>query len=109
MHTPTNESYLCFDSNSYTIGVDNHASRCIANSPHLFTDLTLVPQGKQVKGIGAGLSIEDVGTYVMRIQDDNGKLHKIKIPNSLFLPKLRRCLLSPQHWSQEAKARGNKG
>jgi hypothetical protein len=81
----------------------------MANSPHLFTDLKLVPQGKQVEGIGAGLAIEGVGTYVMRIQDDNGKLHEIKIPNSLFLPKLKRCLLSPQHWAQEAKAKGNKG
>jgi hypothetical protein len=29
--------------------------------------------------------------------------HKIKIPNSLCVPELRRCLLSPQHWVQEAK------
>ncbi len=108
-HTPIDESYLRFDSNSYTIGVDNHASRCMANSPHLFNDLKLVPQGKQVKGIGAGLAIKGVGTYVMRIQDDNGKSHEIKIPNSLFLPKLKRCLLSPQHWAKEARAKGNKG
>ena len=109
VQTHADESYLRFDSDSYTIGVDNHASRCMANSPHLFTDLKLIPQGKQVEGIGAGLQIEGVGTYVMRLQDDKGKLHEIKIPNSLFLPKLRRCLLSPQHWAQEAKARGNKG
>ncbi len=109
VQTHADESYLRFDSDSYTIGVDNHASRYMANSPHLFTDLKLVPQGKQVKGIGTGLEIEGVGTYVMRLQGNKGKLHKIKIPNSLFLPKLRRCLLSPQHWAQEAKARGNKG
>ncbi len=29
--------------------------------------------------------------------------HKIKIPNSLHIPELKRCLLSPQHWVQEAK------
>jgi len=46
----------------------------MANSPHLFTDLKLVPQGKQVEGIGAGLQIEGMGTYVMRLQDDKGKL-----------------------------------
>ncbi len=81
----------------------------MANSPHLFIDLKLIPQGEQVEGIGAGLAIKGVGTYVMRIEDDKGKLHEIKIPNSLFLPKLRVCLLSPQHWAQEAKAKGNKG
>ena len=44
----------------------------------------------------------------MRIEDDNGRSHTIKIPNSLYLPELRLCLLSPQHWAQEAKAMGNK-
>ncbi len=29
--------------------------------------------------------------------------HKIKNPNSLYVPELRRCLLSPQHWVKEAK------
>jgi hypothetical protein len=45
----------------------------------------------------------------MRIKDDDGGTHTIKIPNSLYLPKLRQCLLSPQNWAQEAKAKGNKG
>jgi hypothetical protein len=29
--------------------------------------------------------------------------YKIQIPNSLHAPELKRCLLSPQHWVQEAK------
>jgi hypothetical protein len=29
--------------------------------------------------------------------------HEIKIPNSLYVPELKRCLLSPQHWVQEVK------
>ena len=53
--------------------------------------------------------MKGTGTFVMRINDDNGKTHVIKIPNSLYLSKLRGCLLSPQHWAQEAKTRkGNK-
>ena len=100
------ESYLHFDSDSYKIGVDNHASRCMVNSPHLFTELQLIPKGKQVDGIGAGLKIEGVGTYEMSLEDDAGRKHKIQIPNSLYLPELRQCLLSPQHWAQEAKAKG---
>ncbi len=30
-------------------------------------------------------------------------VHEIKIPNSLYVPELKRCLLSPQHWVQEVK------
>jgi hypothetical protein len=81
----------------------------MANSPHLFEDLKLIDQGKQVDGIGAGLVIKGTGTFVMRIEDDDRETHTTKIPNSLCLPNLRVCLLSPQHWAQEAKAMGNKG
>jgi hypothetical protein len=101
--------YMHFDSDSIWIGVDNHASFCMANSPHLFEDLRLTEQGTQVQGISEGLQVKGTGTFVMRINDDDGKTHVIKIPNSLYLPKLGGCLLSPQHWAQEAKARkGNK-
>jgi hypothetical protein len=106
---PPDEPLLTFDSDSFQIGVDNHASFCMADSPHLFEDLQLIDQGKQVDGIGAGLVIKGTGTFVMRIEDDDRETHTIKIPNSLYLPSLRVCLLSPQHWAQEAKAMGNKG
>ena len=49
-----------------------------------------------------GLAIKGKGTFKFSIQDDNGKIHTIKIPNSLYLPGLKQCLLSPQHWAQEA-------
>ena len=100
---------LHFDSDSFPIGVDNQASRCMANAPHLFEDLRLMPGHEKVDGIGEGLEVKGTGTLVLRIQDDNGKTHVIHIPNSLYLPGLRQCLLLPQHWAQEAKAMGNKG
>ena len=104
------DPYVSFDSDSFRIGVDNHASFSMANSPHLFQDLRLIEQGTQVHGIGTGLQVKGTGTFVMRINDDDGKTHVIKIPNSLYLPNLKGCLLSPQHWAQEAKAKkGNKG
>jgi hypothetical protein len=46
-----------FDSDSYLIGVDNHVSRCMANSPHLFEDLRLNDNKGQVEGINSGLDI----------------------------------------------------
>ena len=42
------------------------------------------------------------GTFKFNIKDDEGKQHTIWIKNSLYVLKMRRCLLSPQHWAQEA-------
>ena len=90
-----------FDSDSFPIRIDNHASYCMANSPHLFDDLILSDVGK-VDGINDGLAILGKGTFKFSITDDDGRVHHIRIPNSLYLPKLHGCLLSPQHWAQEA-------
>ncbi len=91
-----------FDSDSYLIGINTHTSGCMAKALHLFKDLKLADVG-EVEGIKSGLDIKGMGTFKFRIKDDNGMTHKIKIPNSLYVPELRRCLLSPQHWVQEAK------
>jgi hypothetical protein len=91
-----------FDLDSYPIRVDNYASRCMANAPHLFEDLHLNEDKGQVDGINSGLDIVGQGTFKFSITDNDGKLHVIKIPNSLYVPKLRKCLLLPQYWVQEA-------
>jgi hypothetical protein len=93
---------VCFDSNSYPIGIDTHTTCCMANAPHLFKDVKLGDVG-EVEGIKSGLDIKGMGTFKFKIKDDNGMLHEIKIVNSLYLPDSKRCLLSPQHWVQEAK------
>jgi hypothetical protein len=91
-----------FDSDSYLIGVDKHASRCMANSSHLFEDLHLNNNKLQADGINSGLDIAGQGKFKFNIIDDDGKAHTIRIPNSLYVPNLKRCLLLPQHWAQEA-------
>ena len=73
----------------------------MANSPHLFDDLILSDVGK-IDGINEGLAILGKGTFKFNISNNNGRVHCIHIPNSLYLPKLQGCLLSPQHWAQEA-------
>jgi hypothetical protein len=90
-----------FDSNSFPICVDNHASYCMANSPHLFQNLVLSDVGK-VNGINEGLEIAGKGTFKFKIVDNDSRAHIIRIPNLLYLPELKSCLLSPQHWAQEA-------
>jgi hypothetical protein len=91
-----------FDLDSFAIGIDNHPLQCMANAPHLFEDLQLADNAGEVKGIGNGLAIEGKETFKFSLKDDKGKIHLIKIPNSLYLPGLKQCLLSPQHWAQEA-------
>ena len=92
-----------FDTDSFKVGIDNHASRCMANCTTHFEDLKLVESNNKVGGINDGLAIKGVGTFIFDIEDDDGCLHTIKVPNSLYLPELKLCLLSPQHWAQEAK------
>ena len=92
-----------FDSDSYPIGVNCHASECMANKPHLFEDLRLNKDNGQVDGISNGLEIKGKVTFNFNITDDEGKQHTIRIANSLYIPKMRSCLLSPQHWVQEAR------
>ena len=74
----------------------------MANAPHLFEDLILSNVG-MVGGISDELAVKGKGTFKFRIDNDNVGVHVIHIPNSLSLPKLEKCLLSPQHWAQEAK------
>ncbi len=91
-----------FDSDSYPIKIDTHALRCMVNAPHFFEDLKLREVG-EVKGIKSGLDIKGMGTFNFKIKDNNNMTHKIEIPNSIYVPELKRFLLSPHHWVQEAK------
>jgi hypothetical protein len=74
-----------FDSDSFPIRIDNHASYCMANSPHLFYDLIL----SKINGIHEGLAILGKGTFRFSISNDDGRVHPIHIPNSPYLPKLQ--------------------
>jgi hypothetical protein len=67
----------------------------MVNAPHLFKDLKLRDVG-EVEYIKSGLDIKSMGTFKFKIKDNNGILHEIKFLNSLYIPELKRCLLSPQ-------------
>jgi hypothetical protein len=90
-----------FDTDSFIIGVDSFASVTMATQPDQFEDLIL-HTGQLVQGIQEGLSIKGHGTFKFRIKDDEGTVHMIKIPNSMYVPDLKYCLLLPQHWAQTA-------
>ena len=74
----------------------------MVKSKDYFEDLVLDEQGERVDGIEGGLKILGRGTFRFNIKDDEGEVHTIRIPNSVFVPGLRYCLLSPQHWAQMA-------
>ncbi len=75
----------------------------MANAPHLFENLRLNNNKGRVDGINSRLDIKGEGAFKFNITNNNGKAHMFKIPNSLYVPNLKRCLLSPQHWAQEAR------
>jgi hypothetical protein len=74
----------------------------MAHAHHLFKNLRLNKNNGQVGGITSGLDIVGQGTFKFNITNDDGKARMIEIPNSLYIPNLKKCLLSPQHWVQEA-------
>ena len=98
--TPT---YLArFDSDSYRIGIYTLCTRTLSGNKNRFQDLQLY-KGKSVTGIAGGLEIAGEGTFVFRIEDNEGHVDTIKIPHSSHVLGLKLPLLSPQHWAETAK------
>jgi len=86
------------------MGVDGHALYCMANHPDQFDgDLKLIEGDHQVDGIGSGIAIKGIGAFKFRLEDDDGQVHTIRVTNLLYVPSLKRALLSPHHWDQEAQ------
>jgi hypothetical protein len=49
--TSMGNNQVRFDLDSYPVGIDNPALRCMVNSPHLFEDLKLSNSKGEVDGI----------------------------------------------------------
>ena len=100
-----------FDTDSFKIGIDTHATACMSNTLTDFVNSSLIPYpisrgGIQIYGKGPKLRISKTGTLKWNIEDDQGRKHKILIPNSIFVPDGTQRLLSPQHFSAEANKTG---
>jgi hypothetical protein len=96
------------DSDSKRVGVDNRASAYISGDISDF-DGPMVDSHKVVRGFG-GIRVKGIqqGTAVLRIEDDEGRVHRIKLRNSYYVPGSKDRLLSPQHFAQQMK-RQSKG
>ena len=76
-----------FDTDSFKIGVDCHASRTMSPVRSAFRDLR--PFKASVGGIGSSsVTVESIGTFQFSMEDDDGHFHRIEIPNSLLVPNL---------------------
>ena len=91
-----------FDTDSRKLRVDNGASRCMSSYIEDFIDVPQ-PTNESVRGVVGSANNNKKGTIQWSIEDDDGKTHVIRLPNSLYVPETNIRLLSPQHWSQTAK------
>ena len=89
-------------SDSFVIGVDNYASRCNTNNISHFITPPSPTANAILKGSSGKLQVKGQRTIRWKILDDSGRKHSIIIHNALYVPGLDSCLLSPQHWSQQA-------
>jgi len=100
---PSAPSQARFDSDSFQVGIDTQSSRCISFNKAHFEDLHLENVG-DCTGLGGNqVAILGFGTLVFTIQDDSGRWHTHRVPNSLYIPNAKKVLICPQHWAQEAK------
>jgi hypothetical protein len=93
---------ICFNTDSLVIGVDTFASIMLGNHLDQFENLKM-HDDTEVEGINGGLGIKGTGTFKFQIEDNEGGVHLIKIPNSKYVPDLKVCLLKLHHWAKEAK------
>ena len=101
-----NNSRLTFrsDSDSFTIGVDTHASYCMSNNKSHFVG-SITPVGtSNVIGVKGTLPIRGTGTVVWKLNDDEGRTHVFKIHSIIYVPGLKNPILSPQHWADQVHA-----
>ncbi len=89
------------DSNSSSIGFDNHATPTMSGIKGFFEDLGLRSDLGSCGEISGELQIAGVATFILKLQDDDGKDHIMKITNLFYIPGLKRTLVCHQQWAQE--------
>ena len=97
--TNQHKDRLRFDTDSYTILVDNCCSRSITNSLKDYIDPPTDTTTK-IKGYnGVSTKPTKVGTVQWSWEDDTGQSHTFHIKDTYYSPDAETRLLSPQHWA----------
>jgi hypothetical protein len=95
-----NPHIMNFSPGSTPICIDTGASCCICNNKEDFIFLTH-SSNSTLRGIGSGLSVQGTGTLQWSITNDDGDDIVLNLLNSLYVPSIPMCLLSPQHMAQQ--------
>ena len=104
----TAERDVCFDTDSKLIGVDNRCSAYISGDISDF-DGPVTPTRRTIKGFGGSRTTNvHIGTTRIYWEDDLGRRHEFRLPNSYYVPGCPHRLLSPQHWAKELKKQNPK-
>jgi hypothetical protein len=109
MHAQVSNSNIStFDTDSIPIGIDNRCTACISHKIGDFVG-PLRDTNRIIRGFG-GTKDKEIkkGTIKWKLTDDEGKTHHFSIPNSFYAPNGGVRLLSPQHWSQQYRAKTGK-
>ena len=97
-----------FDTDSFPIGVDTYSSRCMSNDLDHYDDYEPFKKGGKVIVADRGtMEIKGKGTVTWKLEDDSRVVHTVGIKNTLLVPNLEHCLLSPQHLAKELEDRPN--
>ena len=71
-----------FDTDSGRVGIDNRCSSCMSNKSSNF-DGELRPVKRVITGFGGSRTYTVMmGTIKWKVEDDSGKVHTFRIPNS---------------------------
>ena len=71
----------------------------MSNNQNYFIGRMNPPKSSMVIGLNGPLPIMGLGTVKWNITDDDGRQHVSKIPGSLYVPRVKTSILSPQHWA----------
>jgi hypothetical protein len=96
----TNETDHRYDTDSFLIGIDNHASASMTNNETDFVG-PIETINLKIKGIKGYLKTTKIGTSRWAIHDDQGRHHRFDIPGTYLVPDLPIRHLSPQHLGRE--------
>ena len=84
-HISKHTTNTSFDTDSGPVGIDNRCSGCISNKSSDF-DGKLRPVKRVIKGFGGSHTYTAMmGTIKWRVEDDSGKVHTFRIPNSYYV------------------------
>ena len=102
-HSNMDRDNVPFDMDGFPIHIDNCSTATMSSYKRDFVKGTMVPIRRHVKGVGGPTSATHLGTIKWSWLDDDGMTCTHLLPNSYYVPGLKRCLMSPQHWAQTSQ------